>query len=786
MAGLGRRSTPSNVLAFRPRAWSATARTDTTARGPVAEHTALAGQLARWLGPYPGVQDDSADPEQDVALYKDLFERAPVGILVMDLQGHIEQANAMAAAILGREIGSLRGQNLAGFCQPSSIPSLHRHLKLLASGECLDACRLELISAGKDTLAMHLVTLNVGENAEGPLRAALFDELSLGDLEQDLSLAASVVEHTAQGIIVTDSDHRVVAVNPAFTYITGFRADEILGQIPEVFRAYWDQQTADPTLAERLERFGHWQGEVWSRRRNGAPYSQWVIINAIPGAQGAAAHYVCMVSDMTSVEEEKQALRNLAYNDSLTGVANRMSLLEQLSRTLVSGRREKRLVGLLYLDLDHFKDINDTLGHSAGDRLLQFLAQQLRDAVRQTDLVARLGGDEFAILVPDLKRGQAAGQIATNILRRLAENPFRHEDREIHMGASIGIALFPRDAIDSEGLLTCADAAMYEAKRAGRNGFRFHSTAIWTRYREGNALEADLRGALERTELVVLYQPQVALRGFGMTGYEAILHWQRPGRGPVDPGLFLELAEKTELIVPFQNWALQQVALQTAAWGTKMDGLRVSMDISGVQLRGAHFDRLLTVLREHWGDEGTHLELELGEGTLMESPEQAANACQRIRNIKVPIALDHFGSGLSSLTQIRRLPITRLKLAADLLHDVETDPDALAVVSTLTEVGHGLGLKVLAQGVETIGHLRHLRKIGCDEAQGPLFSPPLAADLFGELLERTSKSKLETGPWGLPRRLQEGDGLGLLGALSRGLNQGRERLRGLTGDRRQI
>jgi EAL domain-containing protein (putative c-di-GMP-specific phosphodiesterase class I) len=203
-------------------------------------------------------------------------------------------------------------------------------------------------------------------------------------------------------------------------------------------------------------------------------------------------------------------------------------------------------------------------------------------------------------------------------------------------------------------------------------------------------------------------------------------------------------------------------------------------------LRGAHFDRLLTVLREHWGDEGTHLELELGEGTLMESPEQAANACQRIRNIKVPIALDHFGSGLSSLTQIRRLPITRLKLAADLLHDVETDPDALAVVSTLTEVGHGLGLKVLAQGVETIGQLRHLRKIGCDEAQGPLFSPPLAADLFGELLERTSKSKLETGPWGLPRRLQEGDGLGLLGALSRGLNQGRERLRDLTGDRRQI
>jgi len=750
------------------------------------EHTALAGQLAQCLDTHPGTKDDTADLEQDAARYKDLFERSPAGVLVMDFQGGIQRANAMAAAILGRELDSLHGQNLAGFCHPSSIPSLLRHLKLLASGECFDTCQLELIATGQGALAMHLVTLNVGEGPDGPLRAALFNTWGLGELEQDLSLAASVVEHTAQGIIVTDADYHVVAVNPAFTYITGSRADEILGQVPEVFRANWEQQTANPTLSERLARFGHWQGEVGSRRRNGEPYSQWVIINAIPDAHGTVAHYVCMVSDMTSLEEEKQALRDLAYNDSLTGVANRMSLLEQLSRTLVSARREKRLVGLLYLDLDRFKDINDTLGHSTGDQLLQFLARQLREAVRQTDLVARLGGDEFAILIPDLKGGQAAGQIAANVLRRLAENPFHHQDREICMGASIGIALFPRDAIDSEGLLTCADAAMYEAKRAGRNGFRFHSTAIWTRYHEGNALEADLRHALDREELVLLYQPQVALRGFGITGYEAILRWHRSERAQVDPGLFLELAEKTELVVPFQHWALEQAAAQSAAWGTKMDGLRVSMDMSGVQLRGTHFDRLLAVLREHWHNCGFPLELEFEEGTLMGGSGQIADVAQHIRDIQVPITLDHFGSGLSSLAQIRRLPIARLKLAGNLLHDVETDADAMAVVSTLTEVGHGLGLKVVAQDVETIGQLELLQRIGCDEAQGDLFSPPLAANLFGELLERVSRTWPETGPWGLPRHLREEDGLGLLGVLSRGLNRGRERLRDLAASRRQI
>jgi len=780
------RSTNSNVITLRPRAWSATARSDRARQGSatLTDHPALTGQLARSLRPRNDVADATADLEQQVALFRDLFERSPVGVLVMDLQGRIQRANAMAAAILGRDATALRGLSLAGFCPPTSLPRLHRHLELLASGECFDACELELIGPAHDALPMHVATLNVGNGTEGPLRAALFDGSGLQELEEGLALAASVVEHTAQGIVVTDADHRVVAVNPAFTYITGFRADEILGQIPDVFRPNWDQQAADPTLADRLERFGHWQGEVWSRRRTGEPYTQWVIINAIRNPQGTVSSYVCMVADMTSQEEAKQELRHLAYNDSLTGLANRISLLEQLSRTLVTARREKRLVGLLYLDLDHFKDVNDSLGHNVGDRLLQFVAEQLRGAVRQTDLVARLGGDEFTILVPDLKRDQAAGQIASNILRRLAENPLQHDGREIRVGASIGIALFPRDAIDSEGLLACADAAMYDAKRGGRSGFRFHSAAIWTRYREGNVLEADLRRALERQELVVRYQPLVSLHDFRILGCEASLRWQRKGQETVDAKLFSSLAQKTELIVPFQHWALRRIAEQSAIWRTKMDDLRISMDISPVQLRASHFERLLDRLREYLDGRGCGLELELGEGALMDCMENALSACEQFRSLKVPIALDHFGSGPSSLPQIRRLPLTRLKLAGTLLRDVETDVDATTVVSAMVGLGHGLGLKVLAQDVETPGQLELLREIGCDEAQGALFSPPLTAEQFGDLIERVSLTESDDWQLGLPRGMSARDNQGLIGAFSGALSRGRARLRDLTSGRR--
>lgn len=779
------RSSGSNVVSLHPRAWSARAQTATLPPGSAA----LAGQLARSLGPQPSLGGDTGALEQDVARYRDLFERSPVGVLVMDLQGRIQRPNAMAAAILGQEPGLLRGQNLSGFCQPSSIPALHRHLRLLAAGECFDTCALELIGPGGEPLPMHVATLNVSDSTEGPLRAALLDGGDLRDLEQGLALAASVVEHTAQGIVVTGADHRVVAVNPAFTYITGFRADEILGQIPDVFRTSWDQQAADPNVRDHLGRFGHWQGEVWSRRRTGEPYTQWVIVNAIQDTQGTVSHYVCMVADMTSHEEAKQELRQLAYSDVLTGLANRTSLLEQLSRSLISARREKRLVGLLYVDLDRFKDVNDTLGHSVGDRLLRFVADQLRDAVRQTDLVARLGGDEFTILVPDLKRDQAAGQIASNILRRFAESPFIEDGREVRVGASIGIALFPKDAMDSEGLLACADAAMYEAKRGGRNGFRFHSAAVWARYREVTALEADLRHALERRELDLMYQPQVALPEFRVRGCEVQLEWRRPAGEPLDPGLFLSLAERTELIVPFKHWALRQAVQQSAAWRSRIRPLRISMDISPVQLRPVHLEALLDQLQGLRRAGDLELELELSESALLDSPDQVLDACQRIRALAVPIALDQLGGGLSSLTQIRRLPLRRLKLAPALLRDLESDADAAAVVSAMITLGHGLGLKVLALGVEQPGQLQRLREMGCDEVQGCLISPPLPAALFGQLLERVCATEPAGAHWGAGGGLNEEPrartGTGLFGAVSGALSRGRARLKGLAAGRRR-
>lgn len=732
----------SNVIPLPTRAWSATAQVGSSASAAlrcrrVGESLLAETRLAPLPWPSSGELDDPVYLREALAGFRDLFERAPLGLLVMELDGRIRRASAMAGAILGRNPESLEGMRLGSLCHPQSQDQLHDHLQELTSGAGFGVCELDLFGSGECRLPVQISTLNVGEAPEGPLRAALLDTSGLREMESGLSLAASVVEHSSQGIMVTDAEHRVIAVNPAYTAITGFSAEEMLGQVPRIFSPGADTDAVDRGIVRRLRTQGHWQGETRGWRRGGGAFPQWVSVDAVRDPEGITSHYVCVISDLTGQEESKRELRELAYTDTLTGLANRASLLDRLSRSLIKARREKQLVGLLYLDLDRFKEVNDTLGHAVGDRLLQFVADQLRAAVRHSDLVARLGGDELTILVPDLKRDQSAGQIAANILKRLAENPFREDGREIYVGVSIGIALFPRDAQDSEGLLACADAAMYAAKRAGRDTYRFHSTISNPHLREGNLLEADLRRAQERNELELLYEPQVCLKSFRVVGCEARFYWNRAGQDPLDPGAFIPLAEKIGLLAPFTRWALDQAASQTGRWHTQGRGVRVAMDLSPAQLNAAHLDRLLLMLAERAGAFPAGLELEIEEAVLNDCPPRCLEGSERIRALGIGITLDHVGAGPLPLGKIKQFPLSRLKLDAALLRNLDTDAEAATLIQALIDLGHRFGLKVLAQGVETPMQVSILGAYGCDEAQGPLLSQPLSASLFGDLLKNS-------------------------------------------------
>lgn len=584
------------------------------------------------------------------------------------------------------------------------------------------------------------------DRGEGPLRSALLDLPGLRGIEAGLALAASAVEHTAEGVVVTDADWRIVAVNPAFTAITGYPAADAIGRVSAAFWPDPEGDGAPECIADALRERGFWRGEIGCRRKSGESYPAWVSIGEIRDG-GKPTHYVCMLSDITSQEDAKRQLLRLAYCDSLTALPNRASALERIGRALIASRRDEQLLGILYLDVDRFKDVNDTLGHAVGDRLLRFVAQTLRESVRQTDTVARLGGDEFAVLVPDLKHARAAEKIATAILRRFAQTPFRADGRDIYIGVSIGIALFPNDAEDCEGLLACADDAMYAAKAAGRGAFRFYAAATRTGCREGSDLGTGLRHALGRDELRLLYQPRMCLRTSRILGCEVSLGWQRAGSGTVEPGPLLPLTQKTELVVPCEHWALRTLAAEIPQWpGPIASGLQFAVGVSAVHLRAVRSERLLCALEEMAEALGHRLELDLRELDPTDCPDRTLGILKRIADMGFPLALDRFGASPVSLRSLKRLPLRRLKLDQVLIREVDRDREAATVVTAIIDLAHSFGLSVLADGVETAGQIGFLQAHGCDEAQGIFKSPPVDADTFVALLAQRGASCAARGP----------------------------------------
>jgi diguanylate cyclase (GGDEF)-like protein/PAS domain S-box-containing protein len=771
-------SATSNVVYLRPRAWSATERAGQAgllSRLPGGTSLAAAGRVAtaRWAGSVEYA--DAEDRGESPAHFRDLFERSPVCLLVMGLDGLVRRANATATALLSDARAGLAGTHLFDLCDPLSRPDLQAHLQRFAAGAIVDSCEIEVMAGTEGPVPMSIMTLNVGDCAEGPLRSALFDLSGQRELEAGLSLAASVVENTSQGVIVTDDRHRIIAVNPAFSAISGYTAGEVIGTIPAVFQTDPEHAPLAEQVHLGLRVRGYWQGEVWNRRKGGESYPEWVSVNEIPDLDDAPPRYVCLISDMTSQEESRRELMKLAHYDDLTGLPNRPNLLGRLNRALSDGRRDDHPVALLFLDLDGFKGVNDTFGHAVGDRLLRFVADRLRCAVRSTDIVARLSGDEFAVLLPNLKNGQAAASIAHKVLEVLSQHAFHEQGREIYVGASIGIALFPKDADTAEDLLHCADQAMYAAKGAGGIGYRCYQAAGDARPRDGHRLEAALRLALGHKELRLYYQPRVSLRDFRVLACEALLHWEPHPAAPVAPEVFVPLAEKTGLIVPFEHWALRAITAQRRRWSIPgRPPVPIAVHLSSVHLHPAHLERLLRRLTSDAGPASTALEVVLDVAVVNECPERARSAFAQIQGLGTTIALNHFGVGPTPLRGLKALPLGQVTLDRSLVQDLDTDPDAVKVTAAMIALAHALGLQVVADGVTRNVQLQVLRAQGCDAAQGPLFSPPLPADALNDLLTQSS-GDYNSGGARAPSLMQA-----LAGAWSRGL----ARLRGSADDAR--
>ncbi len=554
------------------------------------------------------------------------------------------------------------------------------------------------------------------------------DVTELKSAESGLTMAASVFQHTGEGIVITTPTGSIEQVNPAFTTITGYSAAEALGNTPSMLKS--DHQPADfyRRMWQALTDTGRWQGEIWNRRKNGEAYLEWLTINAVHDSSGRVANYVAVFDDISELHAKDQHIRHQAFHDALTGLANRTLFADRLDHAIAAAGRSGHGAAVLFLDLDRFKLVNDSLGHDVGDDLLKDVAVRLKSGLRKADTVARLGGDEFVLLSTDWTTPADVAALAEKVLA-LLKQPFTVAGRDLHVGASIGIALHPADGADSRELLKNADTAMYTVKESGRNGYRFFDPSMNAEAMERLTLEADLHRAIDRGELEVYYQAKFELASGAVAGAEALVRWSHPEQGMISPTRFIPLAEETGLVVPLGDWVLRRVCAQVADWHRA--GIHpgpIAVNVSARQLALPDFaDRVAAILAEE-GVAAADIDLEITETAIMREPELAAATLDRLARFGTRVVLDDFGVGYSSLGYLKRLPISVLKMDRSFIADVTENPDAAALARGIIDLAEQLGIEVVAEGVETEAQAAFLTASHCAFVQGYLFARPAPAD----------------------------------------------------------
>jgi diguanylate cyclase (GGDEF)-like protein/PAS domain S-box-containing protein len=541
--------------------------------------------------------------------------------------------------------------------------------------------------------------------------------------EDSLRQAAAVFDSTLEGVLVTDPQQRIVHLNPAFTRITGYTAEEALGKLPSLLKSGRHDAEFYRRLWHALNSRGTWSGEVWNRRKDGEVFPMWQSIRCIHDESGVLTHYVAVFSDVSAIKHSQHELDYLAHYDALTSLPNRLLFGERIEQAIQRGRG-----ALLLLDLDHFKIVNESLGHNTGDQLLKLIGERLSEALGPSVTLARLGGDEFGLLSSECTEADQASQLALELLESLAQ-PFAIGGETLFIGASIGISLFPDNGDSLEQLLRNADSALFRAKSSGRQTFSFYSQDMTARARQRVKLEAELRVALEQEELRVHYQPIHRLDDRQMLGAEALVRWQHPQRGLIPPGEFIPVAEDSGLIGAIDAWVLEQACLQMRRWqaqGLQLEFIAVNVS-SRLFSRGELDLRVERVLRET-GLDPARLELEVTESAVMDDPQRAEELLVQLHHLGVRLAIDDFGTGYSSLARLKSLPVHKLKLDQSFVRGLPQDSADAAIARAVVTLGQSLGLRVLAEGIETEEQATYLREIGCGYGQGYWFGRPQPAE----------------------------------------------------------
>lgn len=671
--------------------------------------------------------------------YRELFWSNLDGIVISSLDGQVIDANPAFLNLMCYSLDQLKLQNFWSLIAPESegMERFNLDNKVLRFGYC-DEFEASYINRFGNVVPVSVKTVAMRDSF-GRINAVWRMVRDISEkrvAEERMQLAAKVFENTVEGIMITDADKRIRSVNRAFSQITGFGQQEVLGQKPDMLSSGRHDETFYEAMWSAINEHGSWQGELWNRRKNGEVYPEWLAISAVRNAVGEITHYVAIFSDLSERKAADERIQFLAHFDVLTGLPNRAHIQDRVELAIQNATRDNERLALLLLDLDRFKTINESLGHSAGDALLQVLAERIRSTLLTGEVVARQGGDEFIVLLP-LIADPGSAALAAERIREVLEPPVELFNHSISITPSIGISVFPDDGRDFETLVRNADAAMYHAKSAGRNSYKFYTADLNARAREILEIESQLRYALDRDEFVLHYQPQVDLKTGEIIGAEALIRWQHPELGLLGPVRFIEVAEERGFIVQIGNWVIQEACRQLAQWRRQgLPRISLAVNLSTLQFRqqdlAVHLQRALSA----HGLVGSDLDVEVTESVIMDDVETTIHTIDRIKSMGLQLSIDDFGTGYSSLSYLKRFKADKLKIDRSFVRDIPMDADDSAIARAIINMAKNLNMTVIAEGVETIEQWKFLDREGCHAAQGYLLAKPVPAKEFERLLEK--------------------------------------------------
>ncbi|WP_374585657.1 EAL domain-containing protein [Pseudoduganella sp.] len=650
-----------------------------------------------------------------------MFERSSDAIFLLR-DGVVERANPAAVSMFQcegpRRLVGRRLQDFSPMTQPSGLLSADAASSLAEEALRVGNARAEwhYVDCQGSAFWAEVLMTTVALDGSSLFYVVVRDISARKQAERTLHLAAQVFENSRDAIVLTDRARRIIALNRAFTDITGFAAQDMLGKPVSLYRSGVHEASFYREVWAQVDASDHWEGESWGRKKDGALFPCWTSISAIRDSAGRVSNYMGIVTDITERKKSEEQTRHLAEHDFLTDLPNRVLLLDRLQLALAAARRNHSQLAVLFLDLDRFKTVNDKLGHAVGDRLLKQVAGRLAHCVREADTVSRQGGDEFILLLADVAGAAGAAHAAETVLRALAEE-FVLGEHVAHISGSIGIAMFPADGEEFDKLLKHADIAMYHAKQEGRNGYRFFSSEMNARIVERSSLEQGLRRAVAEQQFELAFEPEVEIASGAVVGMEALLRWRHPELGLLLPERFIDVASEAGLMVAIGNWVLQEACRRARGWQEQGREMVVSVNLAPSQFMQKDLPRCVGDALRAAGVPARLLELQLTEAMLMQAGAQTGPLLAQLRGLGVRLSIDDFGTGYSRLRQLKDSPIDKLKIAQSFFEQGGADTTA---IRTIIAMARSLDMTVIAEGVETEAQLQLLRELGCDQFQGHL------------------------------------------------------------------